>query len=197
MHVGLDHMSTCLQEDSQWYPALLPKWVSKPNFRVKDGSNTQCREGLILQATQVESGEPVCSPTIPVNSPLPPVLPKCRLKERFTVFYMLRFSCISVSACSPSRWLHARGSRRIRPVKFTTRLVLCFLSEGGVAVASQGWAPPGDLVGGRCLHASMFGLGFWREGEMYSLIAQGSLKADHQRSGCLWRWGDRSMVQLL
>lgn len=54
-----------------------------------------CREGLILQAPQVESGELEYSPTITVHSPLPPVLPKCRLKERFTTFYMLRISCIS------------------------------------------------------------------------------------------------------
>lgn len=66
---------------------------------VEDTINTLCREGWILQATQVESGEPVYSPTITVNSPLPPVLPKCMLKECFTTFYMLGFSCISLSAC--------------------------------------------------------------------------------------------------
>lgn len=38
------------------------------------------REWLILQATHVESGEPLYSLTIIVHRSLPPVLPKCRFK---------------------------------------------------------------------------------------------------------------------
>lgn len=81
------------------------------------------------------------SPTVTINSPLPPYH---WLKEWFWAF--------------SSGWLHGHSSRRTRRIKFATGLAPN-LQNKAVTVTFQGWVPPGPGLGG--LYAPMLVLGFW------------------------------------